>query len=113
MSCGSINDSKGGQTVYGVDDEGQTVAELTLQNIYNRDWEAMAPGVDDGGDPALWIADIGDNDSQWESLRVYRISEPDELGTRTPRGGASSSRTPMAPTTPKPSWSPDRGAWSS
>ena len=25
----------------------------------------MAPGVDDGGDPALWIADIGDNDAQW------------------------------------------------
>ena len=75
-----INDSKGGQTVYGVDEDGQTVAELTLQNIYNRDWEAMAPGVDDGGDPALWIADIGDNDAQWSSLRVYQISEPTELG---------------------------------
>ena len=77
-----INDSKGGQTVYGVDAEGETVAKVTLQNVYNRDWEAMAPGVDDGGDPALWIADIGDNDSQWESLRVYRISEPDQLGTQ-------------------------------
>ena len=63
-----------------MDDAGATVAVLTLQNIYNRDWEAMAPGVDDGGDPALWIADIGDNDAQWSSLRVYRISEPDELG---------------------------------
>ena len=67
-SSGSINDSKGGESVYGVDDTGATVAVLTLKNIYNRDWEAMAPGVDDGGDPALWIADIGDNDAQWSSL---------------------------------------------
>jgi MFS family permease len=75
-----VNDSKGGQVVYGVDENGQTVAELTLRSIYNRDWEAMAPGVDDGDDPALWIADIGDNDAQWTSLRVYRITEPTELG---------------------------------
>ena len=74
-----INDSKGGQVVYGVDEAGETVAELSLKSIYNRDWEAMAPGVDEGGDPALWIADIGDNDAQWSSLRVYRISEPTEL----------------------------------
>ncbi|MFL6180883.1 MAG: MFS transporter [Actinomycetes bacterium] len=77
-----VNDSKGGEIVYGVNDNGETVAQLTLQNIYNRDWEAMSPGVDDGGDPALWIADIGDNDAQWDSLRVYRISEPTELGNQ-------------------------------
>jgi MFS family permease len=75
-----VNDSKGGQVVYGVDEAGKTVASLTLRSIYNRDWEAMAPGVDDNGDPALWIADIGDNDAQWSTLRVYRISEPTQLG---------------------------------
>jgi MFS family permease len=77
-----VNDSKGGQVVYGIDEEGRTVAELTLEDIYNRDWEAMAPGVDDSGDPALWIADIGDNDAQWPNVRVYRISEPEELGSQ-------------------------------
>lgn len=75
-----VNDSKGGEIVYGVDESGETVAELRLQDIYNRDWEAMAPGVDDSGDPALWIADIGDNDAQWSSIRVYRIPEPATLG---------------------------------
>ncbi|MCZ3389102.1 MAG: MFS transporter [Actinomycetia bacterium] len=75
-----VNDSKGGEIVYGVDESGETVAELTLRNIYNRDWEAMAPGVDDSEDPALWIADIGDNDAQWPSVRVYRIPEPAKLG---------------------------------
>lgn len=75
-----VNDSKGGAYVYGVDGSGETVARLTLANIANRDWEAMANGVDDSGDPALWIGDIGDNDSRWETIKLYRISEPDELG---------------------------------
>jgi LPXTG-motif cell wall-anchored protein len=68
------------ELVFGVDESGRTVAELRLQDIDNRDWEAMAPGVDDSGDPALWIADIGDNDAQWSSIRAYRIPEPKELG---------------------------------
>jgi hypothetical protein len=77
-----VNDSKGGQDVYGVStDDGKTVARLTLQNVYNRDWEAMAPGVDEGGDSALWIADIGDNDAQWDVVRAYRISEPEKLSS--------------------------------
>ena len=75
-----INDSKGGPYVYGVDGAGATVARLTLANVSNRDWEALAPGVDDGGDPALWIGDIGDNDARYDSIKIYRISEPEALG---------------------------------
>ena len=75
-----LNDSRGGEVVYGVDQAGETVAELSLDGISNRDWEAMAPALDDSGDPVLWIADIGDNDTQWTSLPVYRIPEPAELG---------------------------------
>ena len=78
-----VNDSKGGAYVYGVDKAGATVARLTLENIANRDWEAMANGVDDSGDPALWIGDIGDNDSRWDTVKLYRISEPAELGDQT------------------------------
>ncbi len=75
-----VNDSNSDELVFGVDESGETVAELRLQSIYNRDWEAMAPGVDDGGDPSLWVADIGDNDAQWSSIQAYRIPEPAELG---------------------------------
>lgn len=75
-----VNDSKSDEVVFGVDEAGETVAELRLSGIYNRDWEAMAPGVDDSGDPALWIGEIGDNDAKWQVLRAFRISEPDELG---------------------------------
>ncbi|MEO8106082.1 MAG: MFS transporter, partial [Actinomycetes bacterium] len=77
-----LNDSKGGEVIYGVDRAGQTVAELTLDGVANRDWEAMAPAVDESGDPVLWIADIGDNDTQWTSLPVYQIPEPAELGRK-------------------------------
>jgi hypothetical protein len=77
-----VNDSKGGQVVYGVDDTGRTVAELTLRSVYNRDWEAMSPGTDDSGDPALWIADIGDNDAQYGAIRAFRIPEPEDLGVQ-------------------------------
>jgi len=78
-----VNDSGNSAVVYGLDDSGKTVAELTLRGVYNRDWEAMAPGVDDNGDPALWIADIGDNDSTWDTMRVLRISEPVDLTSQT------------------------------
>ena len=75
-----INDSKGGPYVYGVDETGATVARLTLANLANRDWEALAPGVDDDGDAALWIGEIGDNDARFDSVKLYRIPEPVELG---------------------------------
>jgi hypothetical protein len=78
-----VNDSKGGAVIHGVDDSGEVVADLSLRSVYNRDWEAMAPGVDDHGDPALWVADIGDNDARWDSVRVFRISEPASLGDQT------------------------------
>lgn len=77
-----LNDSKGGEIVYGVNGAGKTVAELRLNGIENRDWEAMAPGVDEAGNPALWIADIGDNNTQWPSIWAYRIPEPKSLGVQ-------------------------------
>lgn len=78
-----VNDSKSDELVFGVNEEGETVAELRLETIQNRDWEAMSPGVDDSGDPALWIGEIGDNDAKWQVLRAFRISEPAELGEQS------------------------------
>lgn len=76
------NDSKGGPFVFGVDEQGKTVAELRLDGLLNRDWEAMAPGVDGGGNPALWVANIGDNDARLGSIEAYQITEPRTLDTR-------------------------------
>jgi MFS family permease len=74
------NDSKGQPVIYGVDDQGKTVAELRPRGLYNRDWEAMAPGVDEDGEPAVWVANIGDNDARLSSIAAYRIDEPSSLG---------------------------------
>lgn len=65
--------------VYAVDEEGNTLATLTLA-LERRDWEAVsvAPGPD--GEPAVHIGDIGDNfGGGWTEVRVYRFAEPEVL----------------------------------
>ncbi|MFZ0324346.1 MAG: hypothetical protein WAN48_09475 [Actinomycetes bacterium] len=74
-----VEDSKNGPHVYAIGPDGQTVATFTLNGAVNVDWEAMAPGTDDHGNPVLWIGDIGDNDSQRDSIRLYRVDEPVDL----------------------------------
>ena len=51
---------------------GDTVATTTLAGVRPVDLEAMALSPDGG----LYIADIGDNDSQRATVSVYRIDEP-------------------------------------
>jgi len=72
------NDSDGDPVVYAVDPTGETRARLSLADAPARDWEAMAAGTE-AGVPVLWVADIGDNISGWDSVRLLKISEPDEL----------------------------------
>ena len=59
--------------VYAVDmTTGETVGTVTLTGIHPLDVEAMAPGPDG----ALYLADIGDNESSRHLISVYRIDEP-------------------------------------
>ena len=74
-----VEDSRNGPTVFAVDRGGDTAATFTLAGAINVDWEAMAPGTDGQGNPTLWIGDIGDNDSERASIRLYRVDEPSEL----------------------------------
>ncbi len=73
------NDSGGGPVVYAVGSDGKTRAALTLRGAPDRDWEAIAPGRDPEGRPALWVGDIGDNIIGWDDIRVLRVREPDKL----------------------------------
>ncbi len=72
------NDSDGDPVVFAVDTSGTTVARLNLADAPARDWEAMAAGSQ-AGVPVLWVADIGDNISGWESVRLLKFTEPAEL----------------------------------
>jgi hypothetical protein len=65
--------------VRAVDGRGRTVATVTLAGIDPYDPEAMAPGVDDSGVPALFLADIGDNLAVRPDVSVYRLQEPRRL----------------------------------
>ncbi|GLU47446.1 hypothetical protein [Nocardiopsis ansamitocini] len=75
-----------GPDIYAVNDQGETLATVRLvgEGVEARDWEAIALGTDDSGEPALYVADIGDNfQGGWPSVRVYRLPEPAELVDQT------------------------------
>lgn len=72
--------------IYAVNGEGGTEATVTLSGpeVEARDWEAIAAGADDSGDPALYVGDIGDNfQGAWPDIRIYRLTEPDKLVDQT------------------------------
>jgi hypothetical protein len=77
------NDSGDDPRLYAVGAEGRTVATLTLAGVDARDWEALAAGRDDRGQPALFVGDIGDNQGLWPDVSVYRVPEPARLGDTT------------------------------
>ena len=75
-----------GPEIYAVDEQGRTVATVTVtgDGVEARDWEAIAVGADEDGDPAVFVGDIGDNfQGGWPSIRVYRLPEPENLTDQT------------------------------
>jgi hypothetical protein len=66
--------------VVGVDARGDSVAHVTLAGIDPYDPEALAPGVDADGRPALFLGDIGDNDGERPDVSVFEFAEPATLG---------------------------------
>ena len=69
--------------VRALDAAGETVAVLTLSGIDPYDPEALAPGVDPAGEPALFLGDVGDNDAERPDVSVFRFAEPRELVDRS------------------------------
>lgn len=55
------------------------VARVTLSGAETIDPEAIAVGRNRDGDPVIWLADIGDNQSRRETVALYRVPEPPEL----------------------------------
>ncbi|ADH69568.1 MULTISPECIES: hypothetical protein [Nocardiopsis] len=65
--------------VYAVDEEGHTLATVTL-NLDRRDWEAITVAEAPDGTPSVLVADIGDNfDGGWPDVSVHRFPEPGAL----------------------------------
>jgi len=77
------NDSGDAARVFAVGPDGRVLATLRLAGVQARDWEAIAAGRDERGQPALFVGDVGDNRGTWPSVAVYRISEPAALRNAT------------------------------
>jgi hypothetical protein len=79
------NDSGNPNQVYLTDGNGDNEGTLTLTPVGNRDWEdiAIGPGPVPGKN-YVYVGDIGDNNSQYSSVFVYRFPEPDLTGKTLP-----------------------------
>lgn len=79
------NDSGNPNQVYLTDGNGDNKGTITLTPVGNRDWEDIAVGPGPvPGKYYVYIGDIGDNDSKYASVLVYRFQEPDLTGKTLP-----------------------------
>lgn len=79
------NDSGNPNQVYMTDSTGANRGTLTLTQVGNRDWEDIAVGPGPiAGKSYVYVGDIGDNDSKYSSVYVYRFPEPDLTGLSSP-----------------------------
>jgi hypothetical protein len=77
------NDGGSVAQVLAVDRHGSTVATVTLAGIDPYDPEALAPGTDGQGRPALFLGDLGDNRRSRPDVSVFRFREPTRLADAT------------------------------
>jgi hypothetical protein len=71
------NDSGDQPRLYVINARGKLLARFSVPGARNVDWEDLAAGPGRDGKPALYIADIGDNDRKRDDLTLYRVKEPD------------------------------------
>jgi hypothetical protein len=68
-----------------VDQSCSIVANYTIANVSNRDWEDLAVGSGPQiGVSYVYVAEIGDNKAQYPTKHVYRFPEPSLTGKTLP-----------------------------
>jgi len=79
------NDSGNSAQVYLTDATGADKGTLSLTTVGNRDWEDIAVGPGPiAGISYIYVADIGDNDTKYSSVFIYRFPEPNLAGKTIP-----------------------------
>lgn len=58
--------------------DGSTVGAWTVEGPDPVDWEDIALAVDAGGDPWLFVGDIGDNRGVRDHVEIVRVPEPSD-----------------------------------
>jgi len=69
------NDS-GEPLLFATDRAGRALARFIVSGAALVDWEDLAIGPGLNGEPALYLADIGDNAKVRDDLAIYRVPEP-------------------------------------
>ena len=69
------NDSGDKPAIYALSKSGNYLGEISLVNATNQDWESIS-AVEHNGKKYIYIADFGDNKSQYTSYYFYRFQEP-------------------------------------
>jgi len=79
------NDSGDLNRIFAFNLQGQHLGIYYIDGVGSRDWEDMAigPGPDSGKD-YLYIGDIGDNNTQFETKYIYRVEEPEVDSNQIP-----------------------------
>jgi hypothetical protein len=74
-----LDDGPGSTGVVAVDTTTGATTEVTVKGLEGRDTEALAVGSCGRAtrQSCLFIGDIGNNQGAWESVRVWRVREPD------------------------------------
>lgn len=75
------NDSGDRARFFRVGSNGEIRGTYTLRGVLARDWEDMASARIDGKN-FLYFGDIGDNDSKYKSVLIYRVEEPNGTGNQ-------------------------------
>ncbi|MCC7106533.1 MAG: hypothetical protein IT307_15450 [Chloroflexi bacterium] len=70
------NDSGNNPRLYALDGSGQRLATVQVEGASNVDWEDIGIGPGRNGQPALYIADTGDNNESRREVAIYRVEEP-------------------------------------
>ena len=80
----TLNDSGGEPAVYAFNSVGEHLGIYTIDGVTNRDWEDIAIGGGPGYQQYIYVADIGDNNNQYDTKYIYRFEEPIVSCNQTP-----------------------------
>lgn len=73
----TFNDHGNKNELYLITPNGKSLTTFYLDTFPDRDWESIAiDNRNNSAQPYIYIADIGDNQSQYKEVFIYRIVEP-------------------------------------
>lgn len=90
------NDAGNEPELFAIDDSGVLVQQVRVTGAELIDWEDIE-SAPCGEESCLYVADIGDNDSDREHITVYRVVEPSATASQTAPAEAFHARFPDGP----------------